>query len=99
MDKDKEKDQPVKRRRDSDALPKGSGPTQNGQALPPPPASEPANQPRRPARNADVVDVLPQTGDDDGFVSRHSHMKYELRDSPGLGEFSLFCMMEITTLY
>lgn len=87
---DKEKDQTVKRRRDSDGLPKGSGPAQNGQALPPPPATEPANQPRRPVRNEDVVDVLPQAGDDDGFVARHSHMKYELRDTPGLGEFALF---------
>lgn len=69
-----EKDQPVKRRKDSDGLPKGSGPAQNGHALPPPPPSEPLNQPRR----------LPQTGDDDGFVARHSHMKYELRDTPGL---------------
>ncbi|KAG7020789.1 Nucleobase-ascorbate transporter 12, partial [Cucurbita argyrosperma subsp. argyrosperma] len=71
-----EKDQPVKRRKDSDGLPKGSGPAQNGHALPPPPPppSEPPNQPRR----------LPQTGDDDGFVARHSHMKYELRDTPGL---------------
>lgn len=94
---EKEKDQTVKRRRDSDGLPKASGPAQNGQALPPPPTSEPANQPRRPARNEDVVDVLPQAGDDDGFVARHSHMKYELRDTPGLGEFALF-FMQIRTL-
>ncbi|KAL0534206.1 hypothetical protein IC582_028494 [Cucumis melo] len=87
---DKEKDQTVKRRRDSDGLPKGSGPAQNGQALPPPPATEPANQPRRPVRNEDVVDVLPQAGDDDGFVARHSHMKYELRDTPGLVPIGLY---------
>lgn len=91
-EKEKEKDQTVKRRRDSDGLPKGSGQGQNGQALPPPPDAAPAQQqPRRPPRNEDVVDVLPQTGgDDDGFVARHSHMKYELRDTPGLGEFHCF---------
>ncbi|XP_022152915.1 nucleobase-ascorbate transporter 12 [Momordica charantia] len=91
-EKEKEKDQTVKRRRDSDGLPKGSGQGQNGQALPPPPDAAPAQQqPRRPPRNEDVVDVLPQTGgDDDGFVARHSHMKYELRDTPGLVPIGLY---------
>ncbi|KAG7024281.1 Nucleobase-ascorbate transporter 12 [Cucurbita argyrosperma subsp. argyrosperma] len=87
---EKAKDESVRRRRDSDSLPKGSAPVQNGQTLPPPPPSEPANQPRRPARNEDVVDVLPQIGDDDGFVARHSHMKYELRDTPGLVPIGLY---------
>lgn len=30
------------------------------------------------------VEALPQTVDEDGFVPRQTHMKYELRDSPGL---------------
>ncbi|TKY48617.1 Nucleobase-ascorbate transporter 12 [Spatholobus suberectus] len=75
------KDQMVKKRRDSDGVPKSSIPSTNGQAtaepLPPPP-------PRRTARHEEVVDAPPQSVDEDGFVSRHSHMKYELRDSPGL---------------
>ncbi|TQE08817.1 hypothetical protein C1H46_005535 [Malus baccata] len=33
----------------------------------------------------EVVDVLPYRVDDDRYVARHSHMKYELRDTPGLG--------------
>lgn len=79
-----DKDQAVKRRRDSDAgvAPK---PGANGQATaaePPPPP--PPQSSRRAVRNDDVGNVLPQTVDDDGFVSRHSHMKYELRDKPGL---------------
>lgn len=71
------KDQVAKKRRDSDGVP-----TTNGQATveqPPPP-------PRRAARNEDVGGALPLSVEDDGFVSRHSHMKYELRDSPGLGK-------------
>ncbi|KAK7402081.1 hypothetical protein VNO78_14060 [Psophocarpus tetragonolobus] len=71
------KDQPVKKRKDSDGIPKSSVPSTNGQAAtadPPPP--------RRTSRHEEVVDAPPH--DDDGFVSRHSHMKYELRDSPGL---------------
>ncbi|GFZ12661.1 nucleobase-ascorbate transporter 12 [Actinidia rufa] len=79
-----EKELPVKRRRDSDGgAPKTSA--ANGQAtaaVPPPPG-------RRPVRSEGVVDVLPQTVNDDGFVSRRSHMKYELRDTPGLGELYL----------
>ncbi|KAK7404821.1 hypothetical protein VNO78_05802 [Psophocarpus tetragonolobus] len=68
---------PSKKRRDSDGVPKSSVPTTNGQA----PAEEPP-PPRRTARHQEVVDGLPVG--DDGFVSRHSHMKYDLRDSPGL---------------
>ncbi|XP_006592309.1 nucleobase-ascorbate transporter 12 isoform X2 [Glycine max] len=66
----------AKKRRDSDGVPKSSVLSTNGQA----PAAEPP--PRRTARHEEVVDGLP--ADDDEFVSRHSHMKYELRDSPGL---------------
>ena len=75
------KDQLVKKRRDPDGLPKSSVPSTNGQATAEPPPPPP---PRRTARHEEVVDAPPQ--DDDDFVSRHSHMKYELRDSPGLGE-------------
>ncbi|GMP98978.1 hypothetical protein CsSME_00046644 [Camellia sinensis var. sinensis] len=80
-----EKDQPVKRRRDSDGgAPKSSGP--NGQAT-----VEPTQPPsRRPVRSEEVLDVLPQTVSDDGFASRHSHMKYELRDTPGLVPIGLY---------
>ncbi|KAK7262203.1 hypothetical protein RJT34_29766 [Clitoria ternatea] len=67
----------AKKRRDSDGVPKSSVPSTNGQAV----AAEP---PRSTARNEEVVDGLPQMVDDEEFVSRHSHMKYELRDSPGL---------------
>lgn len=81
------KDHTVKKRRDSDGPPaKGSGP--NGQAQ-----SGPTDHARRPtARSGEVVDVLPN--DDDGFVGRPTHMKYELRDTPGLGQFinsQFFC--------
>lgn len=80
-----EKTQTVKKRRNSDGapVPKSSALGPNGQA----PAAPAEPQPRRPARSEEAVDVLPQTVDDDGFVARHSHMKYELRDTPGLGEF------------
>ncbi|CAL5436239.1 unnamed protein product [Camellia sinensis] len=82
-----EKDQPVKRRRDSDGgAPKSSGP--NGQATA---TVEPTQPPsRRPVRSEEVLDVLPQTVSDDGFASRHSHMKYELRDTPGLVPIGLY---------
>ncbi|KAK7324882.1 hypothetical protein VNO77_28787 [Canavalia gladiata] len=76
------KDQVAKKRRDSDGVPKSSVPSTNGQATPAPaPAEQP---PRRTARHEEVVDGLSQSVDDDGFEPRHSHMKYELRDSPGL---------------
>ena len=80
-----DKDQTVKRRKDSDGgappkVPPSAG--VNGPVVPPPPPPPG----RRAVRNEEAVDVLPQTVDDDGLVSRHSHMKYELRDTPGLGE-------------
>lgn len=84
------KDQVPKKRRDSnsDGVPKSSVPSTNGQATAAAAPVDPPSQPppRRTARHEEVVDGLPQTVDDDGFVSRHSHMKYELRDSPGLGK-------------
>ncbi|XP_052185577.1 nucleobase-ascorbate transporter 12 [Diospyros lotus] len=84
------KDKVVTRRRDSDGgAPKGSAPpAANGQGAAEPPPPPPPS--RRPVRNEEVVDVLPQTVDDDGLVSRHSHMKYELRDTPGLVPIGLY---------
>lgn len=84
-----DKDQPVKRRRDSDggAVPKSSVPSANGAAAT---ITEPP-QARRPGRSEEVVDVLPQTvDDDDGLAGRHLHMKYELRDTPGLVPIGLY---------
>lgn len=81
-EKEKELTPPVRKRRDSDG---GKNLGANGQA-----AGEGS---RRPVRNeeAAAVDVLPQSVmDDDGFISRQSHMNYELRDSPGLGEKFVF---------
>lgn len=83
-----DKEQSLKKRRASDGgpTPKGSAHGPNGQA-----PTDPSTQPRvRLVRNEDVVDVLPQTIDDDGFVGRHSHMKYELRDTPGLVPIGLY---------
>ncbi|KAF8009523.1 hypothetical protein BT93_J0508 [Corymbia citriodora subsp. variegata] len=82
-----DKDQPAKRRRDSDgAVPKSSSPGANRRA-----SAGPAEvPPRRPSRSEEAVDMLPQTVDDDGFGSRHSHMKYELRNNPGLVPISFY---------
>ncbi|XP_065866089.1 nucleobase-ascorbate transporter 12 [Euphorbia lathyris] len=79
----------VKRRRDSDgggAPKKESGHGANGQG---PVAAAPTEGTRRVTRNEEAVDVLPLTVDDDVFV-RHSHMKYELRDTPGLVPIGLY---------
>ncbi|KAH7837728.1 hypothetical protein Vadar_017297 [Vaccinium darrowii] len=84
-----EKDQTVKRRRESDG---GGGGrkssetlTANGQVT----GADTAVPGRRPVRND--ADGLPQVvDDDDGFGSRHSHMKYELRDKPGLVPIGLY---------
>lgn len=85
-----DKEQSVKKRRDSsDGVPKSSGHGANGQAPAPALPADPPPQTRRPVRSEEAVDVLPQSVDDDGFVGRHSHMKYELRDTPGLGEYLL----------
>ncbi|XP_012852872.1 PREDICTED: nucleobase-ascorbate transporter 12 [Erythranthe guttata] len=74
-EKDKELTPPVRKRRESDG-----GKNLGANGLPT------AGEGSRRARNdgAATVDVLPQSLDDDGFISRNSHMKYELRDSPGL---------------
>lgn len=89
-EKEKEKTQPavekekaaVKRRSGS-----GHGGV-NGNAQTPAPVDVPAAQQRRTVRSEEAVDGLPQSGvDDDGVMGRHSHMKYELRDTPGLGKF------------
>ncbi|KAI3450677.1 hypothetical protein Pfo_007342 [Paulownia fortunei] len=82
-EKEKEHTPPVRKRRDSDG---GKNLGANGQ----PAAGEGS---RRAVRNeeAATVDVLPQSVlDDDGLVARHSHMKYELRDTPGLVPIGLY---------
>ncbi|KAJ6906567.1 nucleobase-ascorbate transporter 12 [Populus alba x Populus x berolinensis] len=77
----------VKRRRDSDggsggAKKDGSGHGANGAGTNGPPSG-----PRRAAaRNEEVIDV-----EDGGFAGgRHTHMKYELRDTPGLVPIGLY---------
>ncbi|AES88453.2 nucleobase-ascorbate transporter-like protein [Medicago truncatula] len=78
------KDQTVKKRRDSDGVP-----STNGQANPAPgTGTEQATQVRRTLRNEEVVDGL--VVDDEGFASRHAHMKYELRDFPGLVPIAVY---------
>ncbi|KAJ7981120.1 Nucleobase-ascorbate transporter [Quillaja saponaria] len=77
------KDQTVKKRKDSDGVTKSMGPGPNGQA--PAAAADPPSQPRRPVRNEEVNDILPQT-----VENRHSLTKYELRDSPGLVPIGLY---------
>ncbi|KAL2328504.1 hypothetical protein Fmac_021931 [Flemingia macrophylla] len=77
---------PRKKRSDSDGVPKTSLPTTNGQA---PPA-------RRMARHEEVLDALPV--DDDGLVSRHSHMKYDLRDSPGLVPIGVYGVQQYVSM-
>ncbi|CAN6452363.1 unnamed protein product [Victoria cruziana] len=72
-----------KKRRDSDAsLPK-SAPL-NGQQQ-----QVRSDSVSRPTRE-DEVDAVPHSHDDDGFLPRHSHMKYELRDTPGLVPLVLY---------
>ncbi|XP_009765092.1 nucleobase-ascorbate transporter 12 [Nicotiana sylvestris] len=93
-----EKDKPVRKRRDSDGGGGAVNKSTNGQAAGTTTAAEPAaaaatvqQTARRASRNEEAVDTLPQTvDDDDGFVSRHSHMKYELRDTPGLVPIGLY---------
>jgi nucleobase transporter 1/2 len=84
----------VKKRKDSDAGPASRTaalPVVNGQAttaVAPPPTTRPI---RRPVKHDDVVDVGPQSVvDDDGFTARATHMKYELRDTPGLVPLGLY---------
>ncbi|KAG2670832.1 hypothetical protein I3760_14G105500 [Carya illinoinensis] len=78
-------DRTVKKRRDSDRPPKST--VSNGQD----PGAPTEQGSRRSARSEEVVDVLPRSvDDDDGFVGRHMHMKYELRDTPGLVPVGLY---------
>ncbi|XP_045831936.1 nucleobase-ascorbate transporter 12-like [Trifolium pratense] len=81
------KEQTVKKRRDSDGVP-----STNGQVNPPPGmgtgTEQPSQVPRTVGRREEVVDGL--VVDDEGFASRHAHMKYELRDSPGLVPISVY---------
>ncbi|KAL3848621.1 hypothetical protein ACJIZ3_010503 [Penstemon smallii] len=84
-EKEKEKEQmpPVRKRRDSDM-----GKNLNGQAT----AGE-GEWSRRAVRidESATVDVMPpMVVDDDGIVARHAHMKYELRDTPGLVPIGLY---------
>ncbi|GAB4824754.1 Nucleobase-ascorbate transporter 12 [Ancistrocladus abbreviatus] len=92
-----EKEQSVKKRRDSDGGGQQKGANGGGRANgngPAAMAAEPlTSQPppaRRTARNEEAADTLPQSVDEDGFVGRHSHMKYELRDAPGLVPIGLY---------
>ncbi|CAI9785890.1 unnamed protein product [Fraxinus pennsylvanica] len=84
----KELKPPVKKRRDSNG---DKNSRENVQPAMAPIAEEGS---RRPVRNqdGDVLDVLQRrtVGDDDGFVSRHTNMKYELRDTPGLVPVGLY---------
>ncbi|KDO45490.1 hypothetical protein CISIN_1g0481062mg, partial [Citrus sinensis] len=87
------KDQTVKRRRDSDkGLSMNGNGHGNGNGSGPAGPTErnqhPQPQPRRAPRNEEMVVV--DGMDDDGFTSRHSHMKYQLRDTPGLVPIGLY---------
>ncbi|KAL2536156.1 Nucleobase-ascorbate transporter 12 [Forsythia ovata] len=86
-EKEKEKNPPVKKRRDS------NGNKNSRENVQPVMAAIAEEGSRRPVRNleGDAVDVLQRTVvDDDGFVSRHTNMKYELRDTPGLVPIGLY---------
>lgn len=108
--------EPVRKRRDSDGGGVGkstngqaAGNTSTAAEPPAAPAAVAAaaagvgaqQQVRRSCRSEEAVDVLPQIIDDDGFMSRHSHMKYELRDTPGLGEmiFDHHCCFVMFYIY
>lgn len=86
VEKEKEQTPPVRKRRDSDG---GKNPGPNAQSV----AGEGSRKAAAAAARIEeaTTNVLPQTVlDDDGFLATHSHMKYELRDSPGLGELFIF---------
>ncbi|KAK7341954.1 hypothetical protein VNO80_24895 [Phaseolus coccineus] len=82
----------AKKRRESDGVPKNSVPSTNGQAA----SAAEQPQPRRMARHEEVVGGLPV--DDDEFVSRHAHMKYELRDSPGLVPIGVYGVQHFVSI-
>lgn len=77
----------LKRRRDSNGAGAGNGKNgTHGQArpdLPPPPP------PQRQRRD----EGLTQVQEEEGFESRQSHINYELRDTPGLGEDFVDCLL------
>ncbi|XP_068662303.1 nucleobase-ascorbate transporter 12-like [Aristolochia californica] len=81
-----DKDAFLKRRRESDGGGAKNAAGLNGQIRA---ESVPQPPPLKHTRE-EVVDVLPQSHDDDGFPIRHSHMKYELRDTPGLVPIGLY---------
>lgn len=78
-----DRDQTAKKRKDLEgAAPKNTVLGPNGQQ------ARVGNSVSHPKpSHEDIVNVLPQSIDDDGFGNRQSHMKYELRDTPGLGGF------------
>ncbi|KAJ4824747.1 Nucleobase-ascorbate transporter 12 [Turnera subulata] len=81
------RDRMVKRRRDSDGGSGGGGHQKKDSGH----GANGAGHTDPGSRRAEVVDVLPTTiVEDDGFVGRHSHLKYELRDSPGLVPIGLY---------
>ncbi|CAA2966168.1 nucleobase-ascorbate transporter 12 [Olea europaea subsp. europaea] len=82
----KELKPPVKKRRDS------NGDKNSRENVLPAMAPIAEEGIRRPARNqeGDAVDVLQRTVGDDGFLSRHTNMKFELRDTPGLVPVGLY---------
>ncbi|XP_042475888.1 nucleobase-ascorbate transporter 12-like [Macadamia integrifolia] len=92
-----DRDQTIKKRRESEGTARtvaaAAPPSTNGQAR-----SDPPLQPPRPRRTEEVVDVLPQSIDDEGFVARHSHMKYELRDTPGLVPIGLYGLQHYVSM-
>ncbi|XP_042509714.1 nucleobase-ascorbate transporter 12-like isoform X2 [Macadamia integrifolia] len=81
-----DRDQSVKKRRETEGTARSAAaPNTNGQAR-----SDPPPQPPKPSREEEVVGVLPQSIDDQGFAGHHTHMKYELRDNPGLVPIGLY---------
>ncbi|XP_058087152.1 nucleobase-ascorbate transporter 12-like isoform X3 [Magnolia sinica] len=80
----------VKKKRESD----GGAPGMNG-----PVRSDPTPLQPKPSQDAEVVDMLPHSHDDEGFTARHSHMKYELRDTPGLVSIGLFGFQHYISMF
>lgn len=99
-EKEKEKEKAQTKAEKEKAVKKRSGAGANGNAPNPAVAAEPfaAAQQRRTVRSEEAVDALPpQSGaDDDGVMGRHSHMKYEIRDTPGLGKFLSFLSLSLS---
>ncbi|KAL8151116.1 hypothetical protein V2J09_020924 [Rumex salicifolius] len=81
-----DKDQSVKRRKDvPGSVPKASAGTINGGRQQGDAAGDHSAPTRRRTRSEEIVDVLPQTAEeDDEFMARQAHMNYEIRDTPGL---------------